>query len=173
MQARHLFNNFHLSDGLSSLQLFTFSLQRFAFNVTAQKRLSGNHVVFLWSVSLYHHNVLADWRQGAFRPFLLKIPPAVICVCYNLSICSNMREVDGSLMWDSLSHSNEVYCFPLTDTPWPATGRNLISKPRASTREPLSLGFLVQHCNDKYRDWNRPFSCVCLFLCLIYSVHYK
>lgn len=33
--ARHLFNNFLQSDGLSALHVFTASLQRFTFNVTA------------------------------------------------------------------------------------------------------------------------------------------
>lgn len=59
----------------------------------------------------------------------------MIYFSYNLFICSNMRPADSCLMWDLLSHSNEIYCFLLTGAPWSASGRNLISGRVYSTED--------------------------------------
>lgn len=76
--AINLFNNFLLSDGLSSLQVFAVSLQRFTFDVASQTQLGGNLSV----VSLI---IASEWagRLEAFRRFLSKNTDSsdIICVC--------------------------------------------------------------------------------------------
>lgn len=132
--AINLFNNFLLSDGLSSPQVFAVSLQRFTFDVASQTQLGGNLSV----VSLI---IASEWagRLVAFRRFLSKNTDSsdIICICFSVQ---TVKQVDSYLtryLLKVFSHSSRVSCFPLTNTPWPANQRNAISDARPSVREPL------------------------------------
>lgn len=117
-------------------------------------------------VTIYWEMEVGDRLSSFYRNI-----SSMIYFCYNLFICSNMRWVDSCLMWDLLkevlSHSNEIYCFPLTGAPWSATRRNLISERIYSAEEvslesisPVILFFphFVQASNEQLSHWNRnPF----------------
>lgn len=131
--AINLFNNFLLIDGLSSPQGFTVFLQRFTFNVAFQtvswKSFRGQS----------HCSVrISRERLEAFWCFVSKNTHfSDICV---LLSAQNVRQVDNHLtryLLKVFSHSCQVSCFPLTNTPWPENQRNAISDARPSAREPL------------------------------------
>lgn len=145
--AINLFDNFLLIDGLSSPQGFTVSLQRFTFHVASQTQLSGNLSVD--SLIVASGWAGSDWRRfGAFYQRIL-IPPTF---AFLLS-AQNVRQVDNHLtryLLKVFSHSCQVSCFHLTNTPWPENPRNAISDARPSVREPLySFPRDEKHCH-----WN-------------------